>query len=90
MEQEAQQGATAVNCDQTRQYALEYLDGELDETLTVAIRIHIEMCKPCGRRITFEAAFLKSLSRCRSSNRLPQSVEERCRIIMQEWRKGEA
>ena len=90
MEKPAQEQKIEADCDSIRRYALEYLDGELDEPLAVAIRIHIEVCDPCGRRMTFEAAFLRTLSRGRKFDPLPESLEERCVSIMREWRRGDA
>jgi anti-sigma factor (TIGR02949 family) len=91
MEQQTQQGGfPSANCEQVRQFALEFLDGELDEPLMVAFRIHIEVCQPCGRRITFEAAFLKMITRAARAGQMPDSVEERCQSILREWKSRES
>jgi hypothetical protein len=77
----------ASECDRVRRYVLEFLDGELDDPQSRAIAVHIVVCNPCGNRITFEAAFLRTIARAKSESRciLPAAVEERVASLLQEW-----
>ena len=91
MDQQANQRENALDeCDRTRRHAQEYLDGELEESVASAIMLHVQICPPCGRRITFEAAFLRSLSRADGSAPLPPSIEERVAVLLTEWRRRNA
>jgi anti-sigma factor (TIGR02949 family) len=91
MDQQANERKDVLaDCDRTRRHALEYLDGELEQSLATAITIHIEICPPCGKRITFEAAFLRTVSRGRTAATLPPSMEERLAVLLREWKQGNA
>ncbi len=80
------------DCERTRRHAQEYLDGELEESISTAIAIHIVACQRCGRRITFEAAFLRTIARGRGSGSapLPAAVEEQVVSLLEQWRSGDA
>lgn len=86
-QQSRQPGPVETDCERTRRCAQEYLDGELEETLTEQIRVHIDVCLSCGRRLVFESAFRRTISRCQKGGSAPSVVEERCQSLLTEWRE---
>jgi hypothetical protein len=92
MDQAGGESEVAGACERTRRHAQEYLDGELEESVSSAIAVHIVVCNPCGNRITFEAAFLRTISRGAAAPRvaLPTTLEQRVESLLKEWRRGDA
>jgi anti-sigma factor (TIGR02949 family) len=75
-------------CDRTRRLVQEFLDGELEETVVSAIRVHVDGCPGCGRRVHFESAFLRTVSRSSKTGQLPADVERRFNALLAEWKKA--
>ena len=73
-------------CERTRRHAHQYLDGELEESLTLALLQHIKMCGDCDHRVAFESAFLRSIGRASGGNAVPDDVREQVVRLVVEWR----
>jgi mycothiol system anti-sigma-R factor len=55
--------AGGIDCTRVMAQLYEYLDGELDDPVTVEkIRVHLEKCQKCYPRYNFERAFLRFVS----------------------------
>jgi anti-sigma factor (TIGR02949 family) len=75
------------DCEKIRQQVQEFLDGELEDPVATAIVVHIQHCAHCGCRITFEAAFLRAVTRAKRDAPVPAAVEARVASLLAEWSK---
>jgi mycothiol system anti-sigma-R factor len=56
----------AVDCREAVRELYIYLDGELTEERRIEIKMHLDMCRPCGTAVDFEADLRKVIAqRCR-------------------------
>jgi mycothiol system anti-sigma-R factor len=56
----------SVDCQQAVRELYYYLDGELTEERRVEIKVHLDMCQPCGTAVDFEAELRQVIAqRCR-------------------------
>lgn len=70
------------SCEEAVKRLNEYLDHELTESERVVVLKHLELCKPCLRRFTFEQTLIVSLRQ--KINRLctPQPVRDKLHHLL--------
>ncbi len=73
------------NCDDALANLYAYLDRELDDSTTAAIRGHLADCPPCEHAFGFEDR-LKSVIRERLSVEIPNEFLERLREALRSGR----
>jgi mycothiol system anti-sigma-R factor len=61
-----------VDCSRVLEEVYLYLDGELDETEQALVRVHLEECAPCLRKVGLEQAVKTLVARsCRGETAPP-------------------
>jgi len=69
-----------MDCNDCVEKLYQFLDTELTEAETTAIRSHLKGCDDCDDNFVFEARFLQQLRDCVTSDVAP--VELRQRVIV--------
>jgi anti-sigma factor RsiW len=72
-----------INCDDLLEQIMDFLDGEIPETIRIAIEAHLSICPHCGGIVaTYRATitFSRSLPKCEKP--LPEGVEARFRTML--------
>ena len=64
------------DCQQALAVLYSYLDGELTIERRTTIRMHLDLCSPCGDLYTFETE-LRQVVSMRCQERVPDALRER-------------
>jgi mycothiol system anti-sigma-R factor len=76
----------AVDCRQAVHELYTYLDGELTEERRVEIKMHLDMCRPCGSAVDFEAELRQVIAqKCR--DHVPDALISRVAAALEEERQ---
>ncbi|MBI2408079.1 MAG: zf-HC2 domain-containing protein [Gemmatimonadetes bacterium] len=66
-----------MSCREAMAVLWDLLDDELDETMAVRVRAHIEICRGCRGHHDFSKAFLERLATARDADATPRELRER-------------
>lgn len=70
-------GIDPYSCEEAIKRLNDYLDHELSEAERVVVLKHLEICKPCLGRFTFEQTLVISLRQKLTRLRAPDSLREK-------------
>lgn len=70
-------GADYYSCEEAVKRLNEYLDHQLTDTERVVVMKHLELCRPCLRRFTFEQTLVISLRQKVSRLCAPSALREK-------------
>jgi len=87
-----QRAKEALDCIQADYYSCEeavkrlndYLDHEMTDTERVVVLKHLEICRPCLRRFTFEQTLVLSLRQKVGLLCVPPTVREKLSALLRE------
>jgi anti-sigma factor (TIGR02949 family) len=74
--------ADIYSCDEAIRRLNEYLDHELNDQERMIVIRHLELCKPCFSRFTFEQTLVISLRQKVALLRVPEPLKEKLRILL--------
>jgi mycothiol system anti-sigma-R factor len=72
-----------VDCVEVIRQVYAYLDGEIDETVKVEVRSHLDECGPCLREFGIEQEVKALVARCCGSDVAPEGLRERLRTKLE-------
>ena len=93
MDEELQRAAPSVpdclgidfySCEEAVRRLNEYLDHELTEGERVVVLKHLEICRPCLRRFTFEQTLIVSLRQKITVLCVPSALREKLHGLLRE------
>lgn len=70
------------SCEEAIKRLDEYLDHELNETERTVVMKHLEICKPCFSRFSFEQTLVVSLRQRIAALAAPQAIREKLRCLL--------
>ena len=76
-------GGDIYSCDEAIRRLNDYLDHELNEQERMVVIKHLELCRPCLSRFTFEQTLVVSLREKVAHLHLPDSLKEKLHILLQ-------
>ena len=77
-------GADFYSCEDAVRRLNEYLDHELTEGERVVVLKHLEICRPCLRRFTFEQTLMVSLRQRVTVLCVPSALREKLHGLLRE------
>ena len=75
-------GIDFYSCEEALNRLNDYLDRELNETERLVVMKHLEICKPCFSRFSFEQTLVISLRQKIVALEAPERVRKRLREIL--------
>jgi mycothiol system anti-sigma-R factor len=72
-----------VDCVEVIRQVYAYLDGEIDETVRIEVRSHLDECGPCLREFGIEQEVKALVARCCGSDVAPEGLRERLRTKLE-------
>jgi mycothiol system anti-sigma-R factor len=72
-----------VDCVEVIRQVYLYLDGEIDETIRIEVRGHLDECGPCLREFGIEQEVKALVARCCGSDVAPEGLRERLRTKLE-------
>lgn len=76
-----------VDCREAVRELYTYLDGELTEDRRIEIKVHLDMCQPCGTAVEFEAELRQVIAR-RCQDHVPDALIARVAAALDEERQA--
>ena len=76
--------ADYYSCEEAVKRLNEYLDHEMTDAERVAVLKHLEICRPCLRRFTFEQTLVLSLRQKIGLLCVPPTVREKLSALLRE------
>ena len=70
------------SCEEAVKRLNDYLDHELSEDERCVVMKHLEICKPCLKRFSFEEKLLVSIRTKLSAIRAPEQIRDRLRGML--------
>ncbi len=77
-------GADFYSCEEAVRRLNEYLDHELSEAEHAVVLKHLELCRPCLRRFTFEKTLIVSLRQKITVQCMPFTLREKLHGLLHE------
>ncbi len=75
-------GIDFYSCEEAVKRLNEYLDQELNEVERVVVLKHLEICRPCLRRFTFERTLVISLRQKISVLCVPPTLKAKLHLLL--------
>ena len=75
-------GMDPYSCEEAIKRLNEYLDHELSEAERVVVLKHLEICKPCLGRFTFEQTLIVSLRQKLTRLRAPETLRHKLHSLL--------
>lgn len=82
LERAEQIGVDFYSCEEAIKRLNEYLDHELDDEERLVVVRHLEICKPCLSRFTFEEKLIVSLRSKLCGMGAPQKLKDRLKGML--------
>ena len=77
-------GVDFYSCEEAVRRLNEYLDHELNEAEYAVVLKHLELCRPCLRRFTFEKTLIVSLRQKITVHCMPFTLREKLHGLLRE------
>ena len=77
-------GMDPYSCEEAIRRLNDYLDHELSETERVVVLKHLEICKPCLGRFTFEQTLVVSLRQKLTRLRAPETLRSKLQSLLRQ------
>jgi anti-sigma factor (TIGR02949 family) len=77
-------GIDPYECEEAIQRLNDYLDHQLSEMERVVVLKHLEICRPCLRKFTFEQTLIVSLRRKIHSVCAPEPLREKLHALLRQ------
>ena len=77
-------GMDPYECEDAIRRLNDYLDHQLSEAERVIVIKHLEICRPCLRRFTFEQTLIVSLRQKVTAVCAPQSLREKLHALLRQ------
>lgn len=75
-------GADFYSCEEAIKRLNEYLDHQLNDEERVVVIKHLEICKPCLSRFTFEQELIVSIRQKLCSMGMPQNLKDKLKGLL--------
>lgn len=75
-------GADFYSCEEAVKRLNEYLDHQLTEAEAIVVMRHLEICRPCLRRFTFEQTLVVSLRQKANASSMPPTLRHKLHLLL--------
>ena len=75
-------GADFYSCEEAVKRLNEYLDHQLSAAEAVVVMRHLEICRPCLRRFTFEQTLVVSLRQKVNASAMPSALRDKLHLLL--------
>ena len=75
-------GADFYSCEEAIKRLNEYLDHQLTAAEATIVMRHLEICRPCLRRFTFEQTLVVSLRQKANASCMPPALRDKLHLLL--------
>lgn len=75
-------GADFYSCEEAVKRLNEYLDHQLTASEATVVMRHLELCRPCLRRFTFEQTLVVSLRHKVNASSMPPALRDKLHLLL--------
>lgn len=75
-------GADFYSCEEAVKRLNEYLDHQLSPGEAMVVMRHLEICRPCLRRFTFEQTLVVSLRQKVNASAMPTALRDKLHLLL--------
>ncbi len=75
-------GADFYSCEEAIKRLNEYLDHQLSPAEAIVVMRHLEICRPCLRRFTFEQTLVVSLRQKANASAMPSALRDKLHLLL--------
>ena len=75
-------GADFYSCEEAIKRLNEYLDHQLTASEAIIVMRHLEICRPCLRRFTFEQKLVVSLRQKVNASEMPTALRDKLHLLL--------
>ena len=75
-------GADFYSCEEAIKRLNEYLDHQLTAPEAAIVMRHLEICRPCLRRFTFEQTLVVSLRQKVNASSMPPALRDKLHLLL--------